>query len=696
MDLTTLSNEELLKLSEQTQAPAPNPVSAAPAWDLSKFSDADLLKLHEATPSADVTDYPAAGMAGDGAAAIGRGIINGIPVIGPSITGGLNKGIAAVRSYQSGQPYADELKRVEAFGQGTAKANPWSTTAGEVAGGALGTLPLVAAAPAAFGAGTASVPVRALASAFSGAALNSADSAARTGGDVDAALKAGALGYVGGLGSPFLGQAVGRTAGLLSEHLLARNAKVPGLGNSAAGKLTDDLRNAGGLDAVRGNLNNLGPEAMLLDASPSFEGRAQGLAVLPDTRETIMNPLVARAQGANARLADDVGRNLGPATDPAAFHAGIDTAYQREIPPLYRNALSQRVEVDTSGVLNTIGQMGAQEKGGAEAALRRAWGLLHTEGDVPGVGRAMIPDRRPEALHNAKEALDAMIATVQNQQGSAAGSELRALSATRAQLNDALQAQVPGYEQANRNAELFFRQRDAFDNGQTLLNSGREAARPAQLAAETAAMAQPVQDAQRLGLRAEVDRLVGTTANDRVALQKAIKGEGDYNRARLGTVFGEEPTANVIGAVEREAAFDGTRNRIVDNSMTEMRRQSAADVAPRDLKPKASDVMPAVAGIVGGPQAGAMAYGVKGLQLGANAAGRAADVARNRELAQALVYTGDPMDTLLNALGMRLNASQRAGGIDALVNSLTQSLTQSQGERFRPALPAAIPSRLWR
>lgn len=702
MDLSTLSNDELLKLYGQTAAPEP---VAPPAMDFSGISDDELRKMHgralmapqpKGMSSAGITDYPAAGMAGDESAAIGRGIINGIPVIGPSVTGGLNRGIAAIRAMQSGNSYADELKAVEAFGQNTAKANPWSTTAGEVAGGALGTLPLVAAAPAAFGAGTAAVPVRALASAFSGAALNSADSAARTGGDVDAALKAGALGYVGGLGSPFLGQAVGRGAGLLSEHLLARNAKVPGLGNSAAGKLADDLRNAGGIDPVRARLGELGPEAMLLDASPSFEGRAQGLAVLPDTRETITAPLTARARGANARLNADVDQHLGPKLDPGAFHGALDEAYGREIPPLYQRALSQPITVDTSNVLHTIGQMGATEKGGAETALRRAWRLLHTEGDVPGVGSAMIPDRRPEALHNAKEALDAMIAQVQNQQGSAAASEVRALTAVRRGLNDALEAQVPGYEQANRTAQHFFQQRDAFDRGQTLLNGGREAARPAQLAAETAAMTPEVQQAQRLGLRAELDRLLGTKINDRVALQSAVKGEGDYNRARLGTVFGEEPTAGLVGAVDREAAFDAVNNRIAQNSMTELRKRAADDTVPRDIKPKAGDVMPAIAGVVGGPQAAGIAYGVKGAQFGANAAGRASDIARNREIARALVFTGDPLETMLAGLGVRLNASQRASGIDALVNRLTQSLAQSQGERFRPALPAANPSRLWR
>lgn len=105
---------------------------------------------------------------------------------------------------------------------------------------------------------------------------------------------------------------------------------------------------------------------LALGGADSFEGRAQGLAVLPDTREAIVDPLRQRAAGANARLAADVDTHLGPTLDPAAFQAEWQRAYGEAVPPLYRDALSQPVQVDTSGVLETIGRLGAHEKGGAE------------------------------------------------------------------------------------------------------------------------------------------------------------------------------------------------------------------------------------------------------------------------------------------------------------------------------------------
>lgn len=627
--------------------------------------------------------------------ATARGIVNGLPVVGPYVLGGIDRADAAVRSLTNDSRYSDEVAKATSYGEKTAAEHPWATTGGEIAGGIVGTLPMIAAAPAAFGAGAAGLGVRSLASAASGIVLGGADSAVRSDGDYRDTRNGAIAGGAFGLAGPAAGAAIGRGVGAAAQALAARGVRVPGMGNEAAGMISQDFRNSGGIDPVRTRMTELGQDAMLLDASPSFEGRAQGLAVLPDTREAVMAPIQARAREANARLNGDVNQHLGPTLDPAAFHAALDDAYGQAVPPLYQRALSQPVQVDTSNVLATIGRMGEAEKGGADMALRRAWGLLHMEAEVPGVGRVMVPDRRPEALHNAKEALDAMIATVRNQQGSAAASELRALSAARAGVNDALQAQVPGYAEANRTAQHFFQQREAFDRGQTLLNGGREAARPAQLAADTAAMTPEVEQAQRLGLRAEVDRHVGTTLNDRVALRRDLMGEGDYNRARMGTVFGDEPTAALANAVDREVAFDASHQRIVNNSTTEMRKRAADEMAPREVKPGPGDLGTVVAGAAGGWKGVAAAHAVKGARMAANAVGRESDLARNRQLAEAVTMRQGPeLDTLVAALRRIMAAEESARQVGQATERGVQALALSQGDRAAPYIPFSLSPRL--
>ncbi|MGU3536847.1 hypothetical protein [Methylobacterium sp. A54F] len=625
-----------------------------------------------------------------GSAAVGRGIINGVPVIGPALLRGTNKMAAFLRATSFGIPYDQALKDVENFGERAANTNPKATTGGELLGGVVGTAPLVAAAPAAFGAGTAGLAARTGASGLTSVALGGADAAVRSDGDLQDIRKGALLGGALGLTGPLAGAAIGKGVRAASSVLGPRNVEVPGASNAAAAKLAEDLKNSGGADAVRARLADLGPEGMLLDASPSFEGRAQGLAIRPETRETITAPITERAAGANARLAADVDATLGATRDPAAFNAALDDAYDAAVPRLYQAALSNPGRVDTSDVLATIGRLGEQEKGGAQHALQRAWSLLHTEGDVEGVGRALVPDRRPEALHNAKEALDAQIAAVRSQQGSAARSELRALTTVRSELNQALEAQVPGYADANRTAQHFFQQREAFDRGQTLLNGGREAARPAQLAADTAAMTPEVADAQRAGLRAEVDRLTGTQLNDRLALRKALLGEGDYNRSRMGTVFGEEPTAGLAAAVDREAAFDIANRRIVENSQSAQRLTAAGEMAPREVSASSGEQGVLLPGLIAGKTGAAAGAGMRALRLGTSAIGRAADLTRNREAAAILTMKAGPeREALISALEARLAAAER-GEIPAnATERFVRQMLQSQNDRSeRRALAA--------
>ncbi len=98
-------------------------------------------------------------------------------------------------------------------------------------------------------------------------------------------------------------------------------------------------------------------------------------------------------------------------------------------------------------------------------------------------------------------------------------------------------------------------------------------------------MAPEVAQAQRAGPRSEIDRLVGTQLDDRVALHGVLLGEGDFNRTRLNTAFGEEPVAGLTRTVDRESAFDAIQRRILDDSTNDARRRAAEDVRVRELSP---------------------------------------------------------------------------------------------------------------
>lgn len=161
---------------------------------------------------------------GDGAAAVGRGLINGVPIVGPALLSGTNKAAAFLRSVSKGIPYDQALKDVEGFGERTANANPGATTGGELAGGVLGTAPLVAAAPAAFGGGTAALGTRAIASGLSGAGIGGADAAVRSGGDFGKAAEGALAGGAFGAAAPYVAAGVGRVIGGVADRFAPREA----------------------------------------------------------------------------------------------------------------------------------------------------------------------------------------------------------------------------------------------------------------------------------------------------------------------------------------------------------------------------------------------------------------------------------------------------------------------------------------
>lgn len=639
-------------------------------------------------PAASAMDAPAGGFAGDASAAVGRGLVNGIPVVGPYALSGLEHAAAGVRSLQSGEPYADELKRVQGFSQQTADAHPYATTAGEIGGGVVGTAPLIAAAPAAFGAGVGGLGVRSLASMGTGAVLGGADSAVRSGGDLDIARQGAITGAAFGAAAPAAGATIG--AGIRKFYDLVGGMRAPesGFGSAATRMLGEDTAASGGAQAVRDRMAQLGTPAMLLDASPSFQGRAQGLAARPETMQQIVDPIRARDAGTTARLNTDVDGALGPASSPRELDAQVKAL--RSVP---NSAIGDAVRnapnpVDIRPVLSSIDQRLQTAVGGEAAALQRARSLLAHED--PQTGWVTI-ESNPQRLHGVKQELDNLINYGAPEIGIQPGSLQRQQSAVRdvrGQINQHLRDQVPGYGAANDASAQFARQADAAETGYNeVMRSGPSALFPQDLQAQLAAMSPAERAAMARGNRADIGRILGTNANDLTALSGALQGEGGFNTAKMGMLHGHEPTQRVVDAVARERAFADANRRIVEGSQTAQRNRAADAIAPRTTL--GDDLGGTMAGLVGGAKGYALAQVARAGKAGINAAGQAADLARNKQLADAVTLNqGDRLNMLLNAIEARGRIQQRGAAIGDLAARGSQAALMSQGDRARPYLPS--------
>ena len=305
------------------------------------------------------------------------GVVSGVPIAGAPLLAATQKGAAIVSALQPSAP-DNALSQAQAANQDyidrSQAAYPATTTAGQVGGGIVGTVPLMAAAPAAFGIGEGSVALNALRSAGTGAVISGADAGAR-GGDADAMQQAaktgGFLGLLGpaagrlagagvdaaGVGGSVLGHALGGGvaggavggvgAGVQSGGFNPMNwnphdvAVGAGIG-AAAGAGLPVLASGAGYAAnalsrttpearyvlnalseagytpeqARAKLAAMGPNAMVADLGPSLADVAGGLASKGGVpTATLKAAALERAAGADDRMANAVNETLGPKPD---------------------------------------------------------------------------------------------------------------------------------------------------------------------------------------------------------------------------------------------------------------------------------------------------------------------------------------------------------------------------------------------
>jgi hypothetical protein len=144
-----------------------------------------------------------------GGNAAAAGFIDSIPIVGPSIKGGLDKAGAGLASMIYGVSYDDALKNIQGGVERNIEEHPTAHLAGSVAGTvapyvAAGGIPVAARA---LGMSGPTLGGRVLNSALSGGAISAADTGAR-GGDTGDVLTSAAIG--GGIGGavPALGAAL--------------------------------------------------------------------------------------------------------------------------------------------------------------------------------------------------------------------------------------------------------------------------------------------------------------------------------------------------------------------------------------------------------------------------------------------------------------------------------------------------------
>ena len=325
----------------------------------------------------------------------------------------------------------------------------------------------------------------------------------------------------------------------------------------------------------------LGPAAVLGDMSPRLQARLGAVATTNGPgQDMIVEAMRARQRGANARIAGTVDETLGPAPIPSQEAANIRTS-QRELSPQYRAALANATSGDIGPVAASIEDEIMQAKGPAKSALQRVRAMLDFQApSAPGLPESPpILDPNPTGWLKTRQAIDGML------EGETNTDVLRVLGDARSQIDEALTRAVPGIKEVDAQFAGLARENEALTTGQQLLDSGRTAIRPQEMVQQFADATPEVRNRLRQGLRAEIDRLIGTTGNDRVALKGMVKGDGSWNRDRLVTVYGEERAQRLIDLFDAEAEMALTENLAIGNSKTEVIRSAKEGIEPSKAEP---------------------------------------------------------------------------------------------------------------
>ena len=493
----------------------------------------------------------------------------------------------------------------------------------------------------------------------------------------DTAIGAG-TGFILGSAIPGAAKVIGSGVNAVANAIRGR---AEGMSRGASSHLVSAME-ADTPAAVRAELDRLGPDAMLADSGPAMLGKTQGAALLSDEgRSVATNALTSRNQATNSRIMGDVERAMGPAEDPQTVTNAIIAHRSAVDARNYGRAIDGAPAVQTGEIMRDLSDAIPRSVGMEEKALTNLKGMLTRYEKKPRIdpytgrqeidGRGqMVFDSVPVAqddaqvLHKIKGELDNVIEHDLPGLGVPAGAvknQQFALKQFRHQLNQILEDQVSGYATANRVSAALAKRADAVKAGTSYLGEGKTTPSPSRFLDDFEQLTAGERIALGKGSRGELNRVLGTKANDLQALRGELQGEGGWNTDKMAIVHGDDAAKQLMSSVDRNIKFRDTHTKVVENSQTEIRRS-----AREAMKPTAATDVPLITSSTTIP--GFLAAGAKkGVQAIANALARTDPTKSYGEVARVLTAQGPQRDAHFQAIVDALGRRSRNSAISSTV-----------------------------
>jgi hypothetical protein len=504
--------------------------------------------------------------------------MEGVPIVGPYILGGAQRLAAGVRSLQNNTRFSDELENVRNFSKATAEEHPNALTAGQIGGAIAGTLPLVAAAPAAFGISKAPVAINVLSGAVTGGVLGGADAAVRSGFDVDETKRGAFVG--GGLG--FAGPVAGRAAGAGIEYASNLLSRTPPAARNVA-----NVFSSIGLtpqDAAA-RLKAGGPATTLADIDPALTTEAGALAAQGGKPTSILKTAMGeRAAGANERMVQAVDQNLGARPDLSAAQDAIRGKASATASPFYQAAQSSAGKMDVVPVLASIDGQLKNAVGGVADILKRTKGYLTSETvGIPSNSAGgktvpmIVPKDDPQALLSARQALDDFIEKAPRSGDTTAGANaLRAAQDVRGQIDKVLKSD-PNIAAGDAAYSTHMNNLEALNEGTELF---KRDTRIEDVRRSIAGKTPEQVSAMRQGALSALHDALGEASHGDFSAARSLFAKSSSKRAKLDALFPE--SGKVFDTLDGEIAMRGTESAVAHGSATAERLAVGQKYKPAD------------------------------------------------------------------------------------------------------------------
>lgn len=372
--------------------------------------------------------------------------------------------------------------------------------------------------------------------------------------------KAGAMGAAIGAAIPPVSSAIGNAVDYL------RNRTSPDAFSSlpriTQRNLEEMSRNMD-LSRVQSEASRLGPNAMLADVSPDMRLVAQNAATRPGVTALVADPLRARDAARNERLTEALNQSFGPNVDRTVVNDRLGALRKQAGSEFEKLAATATNDMPAFGTLQTIDAIKASPVGrnpGVADALAQIERVLKNQ-NTGAYGRSAAE------FHAARRLADDIL-----ESPSTSNSVRSAVKAIRSELDDALKSGVKNWPQADARFADIAKRQETFQNGQTIFNNGREAMRPDEYERYLKGLNKKQGVTEGLGVRAELDRIVGQSNNDLAALNRTLMLPGDDPFRKLTLKFGEDPTRRFYNAKEAENIFAATNNAVNNGSQTAQRQ----------------------------------------------------------------------------------------------------------------------------